>query len=67
MDAIRRQVREMQAREAQLLRAREAEAETSYQQATWTGLATGLLGVLMTLAFVWSVRRNARQQTAAAA
>ena len=30
-------------------------------------MATGLLGVLMTVAFVWSVRRNARQQAAAAA
>ena len=67
MDAIRLQVLGMQERERQLLRARAAEADESYQQALWTGLATGLLGVLMTLAFVWSVRRNARQHAQAAA
>ena len=67
MDVIRRQVRGMQERERQLLRIRAAEADESYQQGLWTGLATGLLGVLMTLAFVWSVRRNAREQATAAA
>jgi PAS domain S-box-containing protein len=66
MDAIRLQVRGMQAQESRLLRARAAEAETTYQKATWTGVASGLLGVLMTLAYVWSVRRNTRQQDDAA-
>ncbi len=66
MDAIRLQVSGMQAQEARLLSARATEAETTYQQATWTGVASGLLGVLMTLAYVWSVRRNARQQGDAA-
>ena len=67
MDAIRLQIRGMQLREELLLKARSAESEATYQRATWTGWATGLLGVLMTVAFIWSVRRNARQQAAAAA
>jgi PAS domain S-box-containing protein len=67
MDAVRQQVRGMQAREERLLKARDAVAEETYLRARWTGLATGALGVLMTLAFVWSVRRNARQQAEAAA
>ena len=67
MDAIRLQIRGMQLREELILKKRAAESEAAYQRATWTGVASGLLGVLMTLAFVWSVRRNARQQAAAAA
>ena len=59
MDAIRLQVRGMQAREQQALAARAAEAESTYQWATVTGWATGLLGVVITVAFVWSARRNA--------
>ena len=66
MDAIRLQVRGMQAREQQTLEARAAEAASTYQWATVTGLATGLLGVLITVAFVWSARRNAQQLAAAA-
>ena len=65
MDAIRAQVRGMQAQQAQLLKSRDVEAQATYRRARWTGLATGALGALMTLAFVWSVRRNARQQAEA--
>ncbi len=60
MDAIRLQVRGMQAREQQALAMRAAEAESTYQRATVTGWATGLLGVVITVAFVWSARRNAQ-------
>ncbi len=67
MDNVRLKVRDLQARETQRLEASAAEAEQTYASATWTGRATGVLGVLMTLAFVWSVRRNARQQAAATA
>ena len=67
MDAIRLQVRGMQAREQEVLEARAAEAESTYHRATVTGLATGLLGVLITVAFVWSARRNAQALAAAAA
>jgi len=67
MDAIRVQVRAMQTHQAGLLSARAAQAERTYARATWTGRVTGALGVLMTLAFAWSVRRNQRQQAAAAA
>ena len=66
MDAIRLQVRGMQAREQQSLATRAAEAESTYQRATVTGWATGLLGVVITVAFVWSARRNAKQLAAAA-
>ncbi len=38
----------------------------TYQQTMWTGLATGTLGVLMALAFIWSVRSNAVQQARSA-
>jgi PAS domain S-box-containing protein len=67
MDAIRLHIRGMQAREQQALATRAAEAESAYQRATVTGWATGLLGVVITVAFVWSARRNARQLAAAAA
>ena len=67
MDVIRTQVRGMQAEQAQLLKSRDVEAQATYRRARWTGLATGALGALMTLAFVWSVRRNARLQAEATA
>lgn len=67
MDAVRTQVRQMQEHERRTLAARAEESRARYQVATVSGLATGSLGVLMTLAFVWSVRRSSGQQAFSAA
>ena len=67
MDAVRTQVRQMQEHESRTLAARAQESRARYQVATFSGLATGSLGVLMTLAFVWSVRRSSGQQAFSAA
>jgi len=62
MDNVRAQIRDMQTHEQQVLQARAATSLSQYRTATWTGLTAAGLGVLMALAFVWSVRRNAIQQ-----
>jgi len=67
MDDIRGQIRGMQAREQRLLDERLQQAEDTYRTSTVTGIATGILGILMTLAFVWAVRRNALVQARLAA
>ncbi|MBK5298207.1 MAG: CHASE3 domain-containing protein [Vicinamibacteria bacterium] len=67
MDAVRTQVRQMQEHESRTLAARAEESRARYHVATFGGLATGSLGVLMTLAFVWSVRRSSGQQAFSAA
>ncbi len=67
MDDIRAQIRGMQAREQRLLDQRARQADEEYRTATVTGIASGTLGLLMTLAFVWSVRRNAQLHARASA
>ena len=67
MDGIRAHVQRMQQRERARLEERARVADQRYQLSAVTGLATGVLGVVMTLAFVWLARRSAREQAVAAA
>jgi PAS domain S-box-containing protein len=67
MDAVRAEVRGMQRVLARQLDEQAGRSERRYWTASVAGVATGALGVLMTVAFVWSVRRNGLQQAKAAA
>jgi PAS domain S-box-containing protein len=67
MDDLRAQVRGMQSREQHLLDQRIRQADEAYRTASLTGIASGSLGLLMTVAFVWSARRNALLNARAAA
>ena len=67
MDAVRAEVRAMQQVLGRQLDEQAAQSERRYWTSTVSGIVSGALGVLMTLAFVWSVRRNGLQQAKAAA
>ncbi len=57
MDEVRRQVSAMQDDERKLLKERLKQAEAAFHSAVQSGVATGLLGVLLAVAVAWLIRR----------